>query len=660
MNTFSLNSYRSLMNTDGKWWIPGDETFYNGLSFFANVLPIGNKWLYQVVDLALQIFMSNDIFDTTVGTVFSSALTLYDSLWESLGVLLFVVAVFIIFLIFIFTNPVDALKKLVILFAVIGLNGVIYSQGEQYIKDVNTLADEVEAVVVKSITLPMYGVDGEEIENSTNVPSNGEEVSSTDVIRDVYFQMTMKQSFAMINFGTAQYKDEYDDFLYTEDESLGEKGEERRAEIEKLVSEASDDNYYLTPDAVLDKVVIGAYSLINNIFVGGVLIVLAIMKFILKLVILGMIFILPIVSMMSIIPQFGNSLFSGLGKILSVFFLSIFMTAGLFVFYFIMTLIDSAVIGIAGGTASIISCILSLVVKAFVIFLIWKGRRQILSFVTGGRVTYARMPKMPKIPKQKNKQYELVLPEGLIIPNGEDTENPDGLNPDSYSDFRGNLGFSEFDDSVDSRDFVDEESVSGSRSSHMREVFNSLDDEQSTDPVETDETTEEKEGLRSVSELPEHVDFPDSDFVEDAENLMYDSELTDFEVDSVEIPEYDGELDNVELDSLDVPEYDGELEQLESEPVETPEYDGELEQLESEPVETPEYDDELEQLESEPIEMPEYEGEVQKLETESINVPDYGETVELVTRSEVEHLEATQEGVLIHTWNESPSDGGVE
>ncbi|MHC5217949.1 hypothetical protein ACYSNR_14915 [Enterococcus sp. LJL128] len=380
MNKFSINSYMSLMNTDGSFWVIGDEKLYQMFNWIINIGMVLNRWIYQVVDLSLQIFMNNKVFEETIGMVFKVAVSLYSSLFSSIGVTLFLIALGSITVIFFVSSPQEAFRKIIVLFAVIGINSVIYVQGEEYLKDVNNIFNEVENVMSSAIALPMFDIEG----NKSEIQVGSE--SSVETIREVYFQLSMKQAFSMVNFGTPVYEKDFDDFLYTVEQETDKKAMD---ELKSKVKTASEKNRYLTPDGAIDKIFISVYSVCSNLFVGAPLMLMGIMKFLLKILIMVMVFGFPILSILSLIPKFSNSIFNGMGKMMMIFFIGIFLTVAMYLFFFVMTLIDSSVIALAGvaGGATIISCVLSAIVKGFAIYMIWKFRNQIVSFVTGGHVT---------------------------------------------------------------------------------------------------------------------------------------------------------------------------------------------------------------------------------------------------------------------------------
>ena len=399
MSEFSINAYRSLMNTKGKMLVLGDEKLFELMNLVVNFFMVVNTMLYQVIDLGLSIFLTNTLFEDNIGRVFSASQSLYNSLFSALGFTLFMVAIGIIFFIFMLQNPAEALKKLIILFVVIGLNGVIYVNGERYLTNINDLVDEVETVMVKAVTLPMVQTDKED-----TLVSAGDQ-SSVETIREAYFNMAVRQPFAMVNFGTVEFKKDYKNYLFTDKDFKDKDKREQIAKyINKLVEENSADNYYLTPDSMWDKVVVGLYAIANNIFVGGTLLMLAIAKFLIKIILLFMVFLLPIISILSIIPQFSASLFSAIGKLMAVMFFGAFAMIGLFMVYFMMMIVDTSVMSLAGnlsnvsanGQVRIISCILSLVVKGTLLVLMVKNRDKIISFVTGGAVRHIDVPNVPK------------------------------------------------------------------------------------------------------------------------------------------------------------------------------------------------------------------------------------------------------------------------
>lgn len=380
MDKFSVNSYMSLMNTEGSFWVIGDEKMYQLINFLINIGMVLNRWIYQLVDLSLQIFMSNTVFEDTIGSVFKVAVNLYSSLFSSLGTTLFIFALVSIFMVFTLSSPQEAFRKITVLFLVIGVNFVIYSKGDEYLKDVNNIFGEVETVMTSAVALPIFDSEG------TQTELNAGAESSVDVMRETYFKVSMQQAFSMVNFGTPEYDKKFDDFLYTVEQ---ENDSGAKEEVQNNVKEASEENRYLSPDGALDKLFISAYAVVSNLFIGAPLLLIAVMKFLLKILILCMVFGLPILSLLSLIPKFSNSIFNGIGKIMMIFFVGVFLSVAMYLFFFVMTLIDSSVIAMAGisGGATLVSCVLAAIVKGITVYCIVKFRNQIISFVSGGRVT---------------------------------------------------------------------------------------------------------------------------------------------------------------------------------------------------------------------------------------------------------------------------------
>lgn len=371
MNNFSLHSYVSLIDTEGKWRVAGSEEMYQLVNFLINSGMTVNRWIYQVVDLSLQILLSNTVFEDTIGRVFKTAISTYHSLFDTLGTILFLIALVIIFFIYVFKSPQESFKKMVVLFAVIGMNVVIYTNGEEYLKDINTIFDEAEVLILRGVKLPF---DGQEEAGSEK---------SLRKIRDTYFNMTLQQAFAMVNFGTPIYEERFDQFLYTEEQ---ENNEEAKESLLKRISEESEGNRYMTPDGSLDKWFLSVYAWVNNLFVGVPLLVMAALKFLLKILILCMVFGLPPISLLSLIPKFSSMLFNLLGKMMLLFFIGIFLSLAVYLFFFVMTLIDSS-IHVMAGNNSLISSVLGTVNKAALILFFVKGKTRIVSLITVGNIT---------------------------------------------------------------------------------------------------------------------------------------------------------------------------------------------------------------------------------------------------------------------------------
>lgn len=560
------------MNTKGKWWVIGDEKMYELMNFLCNVGMILNKWIYQIVDLGLEIFMSNTVFEDTVGAVFGVATSLYSSLFASLGNMLFVIAIAVIFWNFVFKSPQEAIRQAVALVLVLFLNFGIYNHGEEYIKNVNTVFDEVEQVMVTAVTVPMFNADGSQVQVSAG------NSDSVDIIRDTYFKLTMQQSFAMVNFGESVYDSRFDEFLYTEDQATGDSSEDAKKDLKDLVAKESKTNTYMTPDGTGDKMIISGYAVISNIFVGVPLLCLAVFKFLLKILILAMVFLLPIISILSIIPKFANSLTGALGKIMGVFFAGAFMTLAMFLFFFIMTLIDSSVITLAGGS-SIISCVLAGVVKGIVVFFIIKARNQIISFVSGGHITH-----VPTVGSEMRRELRRNRRRERMGNN----ENNDDYDDNDDLENDGN-------DSDDDLRPVTSEEVRAAVESALdaRDIGSSSESDDSDDLDDYDNTENHSDGGENDEDESLYEDELNESDLDDPMVVSVDNldELTELdatenaEVDQVEL---DG-LEPVETDNLESVELD-DLEPVETDNLESNELDN-LEPVELDDSESIETDD---------------------------------------------------------------------
>lgn len=542
MNKFSINSYISLMNTDGKFWVIGDEKMYQLINFLINIGMVLNRWIYQLVDLSLQIFMSNTVFEDTIGSVFKVAVNLYSALFSSLGTTLFIFALVSIVVVFAFSSPQEAFRKIVVLFMVIGVNFVIYSKGDEYLTDVNDIFEEVETVMTSAISLPMFDDSGNQKELNVGAES------SVDVIRKTYFKLSMQQAFAMVNFGTPEYKKEFDEFLYTMDQENDDKAKKG---IEDKVKEESEENRYLTPDGALDKIFISTYAVVSNLFVGIPLLLIAVMKFLLKILILCMVFGLPILSLLSLIPKFSNSIFNGIGKIMMVFFIGIFLSVAMYLFFFVMALIDSSVIALASvaGGATLVSCVLAAVVKGITVYLIVKFRNQIVSFVTGGRVTNVNAMDKRLLRAMKNtggngndSSISVDSAEALTIGQAE-IEIANALINGDFSNG------SENDNIVDSRDYAEDEPNDEVENADI-EIENADIEAENLGEEDFSKTNENRADINSDIE-------DDQEEKSDIGRIELDSDIENDQIDSTEILPADleklevEELENVEIENLD-------------------------------------------------------------------------------------------------------------
>ncbi|MBL1228946.1 hypothetical protein IW492_06835 [Enterococcus sp. BWB1-3] len=409
MEKFSIYSYLSLINTKGDWWVSGSEEMYQLVNFLINTGLVLNRWIYQMVDLSLQIFMGNRVFENTIDSVFNIATALYQSLFSTVGVVIFIIALGMIFLIYAFKSPQDSFRKLLTLFLVIGVNFVIYSNGDEYLKDIAGIFGEVEQVMTKAVELPFWENDG----SQTKIEAGTD--ASVKKIREAYFKMTIQQSFSMVNFGTSIHEERFDEFLYTDDQASDQAIKEG---LKLLVEAESKINRYMTPDGSLDKWFISVYAWVSNLFIGLPLMLMAGLNFFLKIIVLCLVLALPLLSIISLIPAFSSSLFNLLGRVILIFFVGMFMSLAMYLFFFMMMLIDHSIIAMAGGS-SLVSSVLGSFSKAVVIIIVVKYRNQLISFITGRRITYIEQmdKKMLKSLKINQKNVEVLVDRPRELPH---------------------------------------------------------------------------------------------------------------------------------------------------------------------------------------------------------------------------------------------------
>ena len=378
MEKFSLHSYLSLLNTEGSWWVSGSESLYQLVNVLINAGLVLNQWIYQVVDLSLQIFMNHGMFADMTRTIFGVTTKLYETLFSTLGTIVFVLALGIIFILYAFKSPQESLRKMFVLFLVIGVNSAIYVNGEEYLTEVATIFDQTEDVLIQAVNLPFLESDGSQTELKMGA------ADTMKRIREAYFKRVIPQSFAMVNFGTVVYEDRFDEFLYTEAQAHDPHA---KKQLKERVEEESKSNRYMTPDGALDKWFISIYVWMGNVFTGLPLVLMTGLSFLLRILVLCLILCLPPLSILSLIPNFSSVLFRLLGKVLLLLFTGTFATLGMYLFYFMMLLSDQSIVALAGGS-SLASCVLGLLAKGALLMIALKKRFGFLNVISGRRITY--------------------------------------------------------------------------------------------------------------------------------------------------------------------------------------------------------------------------------------------------------------------------------
>lgn len=374
---YNLLSYRSLMDMESKWYFFGlDGAMVSFMNTGVDLILGMNNLLASVVDYGLKSLYNLSIFDTRIASVFATTSTIWNTLFGSLKLLFFGIVMFYVIKDFANKGIQQAFIKLAIFVSIFSFNQVFFQTGDMYLLGANTISTEIQDKIVDA---SLIGLD----EISVNlVDKNSVEYknqSSNDKMRDAFFSFAVFKPFALINFGDKS-KDlkEKDYNMYLVKGKMTAAGQE---EIISNVEENSEDNPYFTASTIGNKYAIAIGALINTVFFGFIIFLLSLLKFVLEILVLGLCILLPISAILSLLPPFQNAIFGALKMIVGIFSIKVVSGLGISMIFLFVGLIDSVI-----SPLTITGFFAGLITKAMLIWLIWKMRDKIVSFVTGGNI----------------------------------------------------------------------------------------------------------------------------------------------------------------------------------------------------------------------------------------------------------------------------------
>src|SRR5699024_8700858 len=372
--------YIPIVSSDGSWWPFSSEEIAKNMNGMTTALFALNKQIVDIVDAALDKFMGLEVIDKVEDKVTEGSEKMWSVLKEHFAALLLVIAVSQILVYFIAErNGMKAGKASLKLMLIFGVATIWISNSGYYINVLNHWSNQMQGYMMEAGTVLTSDVDDIE---------EGEEVEgSTALLRNNYFQMTVRRPYLIMNYGTTDEdkirEDDEEDEDRIEDMLAFKTNEDGSEERKDLAEEEVDDkdNNYMDASSVWNKMGIAILSVGFSIALGIPLFILVFFNVLIQFLVLMIAFILPITFIVSILPNFANSGWHSFGRLISTFLMKVFISIFIIFTFLIFDIIDTLIEPTNVGTYYLN---LSLSTR-LLIFMIMK-RNIIVEFIIAGRV----------------------------------------------------------------------------------------------------------------------------------------------------------------------------------------------------------------------------------------------------------------------------------
>lgn len=357
-----------------------DSKLIAGATAITNFFFSITKIVGEVIDTGIGYLYSLNAIDLLADKVAKISKALWDNLYASFGVMFFIIAVLHIFFIFSAKrNSQEALRRTFVLFCVIGISVLWFSNASFLLKTMNKLSNETQGIVMKAGTEFTSGSD-EKIQKGQELEG------SLAIMRNAYFELVVEKPYLIMNYGTPDRdvilekdKNRIDNLLKYKMTTAGVK------ERDKIISKDIEtyDNTAMTSSTsnVANQMGVALISAIFSIVLGVPLILIAFLNLLFSILAMLLMLLLAVSVLLAILPMFANSAWNTLGKLIATFFMKALIGLVILFVFLIITIIE-AIIPSTNVGLYFLNCV---AVAVCIIFLILY-RNELISSITGGQV----------------------------------------------------------------------------------------------------------------------------------------------------------------------------------------------------------------------------------------------------------------------------------
>lgn len=337
--------------------------------------------IYEILSAANGLGNLSDLIRTVIGEMAQVFGNLKNSLLMPAGIMMATYAVYVYFV-----RNGSFVKTLLKLLAVFAFSGALFTQTT--IQDKSGYVAEILYDTVETVT--------NELSNKVTGSLSGIHSDQTAVL-DQYFLKAIWTPYSHMNgedkSGKIILKDEELKRLvfYNDGDDDFKIGDQK---IDKIAGDRKKPKVYALKDSWGMKFTYAFISVIESFVMGVVIDGFAIFAFVMRLMFILIVFLSPIAILLSLIPTFENILFNIYKKMLISLGLSGSMSIISVLFlYFYNKLGEILTQAVAGNL------ILGTILKALVLFILWKKRDWLISILTANRVTSVAQDWVHRLPQ---------------------------------------------------------------------------------------------------------------------------------------------------------------------------------------------------------------------------------------------------------------------
>lgn len=370
-----LDRYRVHFQRDEDWNPFGKDEVAQTVNNVTNFFFEMNKLIVSITDYAIENLYQLDVLDDFADKVGSFVGDIYERLLSNIVMTLFIIICLNAFIIYsVKGNMQEALRRGFLIFALIGIGVGVLSNASTVIKGTNNVGKGLNNVIMNSTSA--LGGDVDYVNENSGI----------NKIRNQYFDMTLYKPYLIMNYGTVnedsikkKSKERIDNILdiKVKDESSEERLKDK---IDKEVKNYG--NTSIKQSNVFGQLGISIFTLVITIAVSVIFLSISFAKVIFSAFALILFIFLVFSWLLSFIPNLELSVFKSFALTIGYIILSACMT---FLFVIIGFAIDlsNAVVNPDSQQAYFLNVIFLMII----LFVLYKKRREIISFVTRGNLT---------------------------------------------------------------------------------------------------------------------------------------------------------------------------------------------------------------------------------------------------------------------------------
>lgn len=373
---FNIDSFQSFFEKGS--WFSINENLQSVLNALLNIVFGIIKYFVLALDYVIEKLFNLNLLEGVLPELFSTANTIYTKLFSLLGILLFTFVIIISIKDFYEKGFTKALIRFGVFILIYFGSLTFFSGGSTKVQEINALSQNVQGQLVN---LTSGSLNKNQQSSSDKLLTQSVSDGTTN-IRNMIFDEFILKPYALLNFGkTDLTKTEFENYLIKQTENFDEK---KSNQIKEKIKVDSEQNSYLTSDRMTEKVVVLINTLIMIIVIGIAVLIIGLSNIIIQLLIYGVIFLLPSLLFLALIPNMHHLLKNGFILLGTLFATKIGIGFSFGLLFSILNIIDSFFV-----VTNIISMLVGLFIKVLLGIFIWKNKTKIVKALTKGKAELA-------------------------------------------------------------------------------------------------------------------------------------------------------------------------------------------------------------------------------------------------------------------------------